>query len=341
LAQEHDNIEFLSVDSASAGRRNKSSDYLIWQPSVLMAISEQIETIGKRNCPVIIKGETGTAKENLARQIHIHSNRAARPFIPVNCGTLKGRILETQLFGQVIEDGPIENTLSLGTFRAADGGTVFLDDIDKLAVEMQAKILQVLKHHHIQSVGAMKHFDVDVRIICATMVDLREAVQQLSFLSDLYFMLNVATLELPPLRHQPDDIAILARHFLDMHAQMYNEPVKELLPSAEKVLRRYHWPGNVRELSSVMERAFVMSRSDKIKLEDLPQEILTAEIVPSSDCENKFPGLDEVGKELIIRALEKTGGQKMAAAELLKIDHRKLNRLLKKYNLDISQFKDK
>ncbi|MBN1796850.1 MAG: sigma-54-dependent Fis family transcriptional regulator [Sedimentisphaerales bacterium] len=336
-----DNVNFPSTDSQSSKKKNNSGDYLVWQPSVLLAVSEKIESIGKRDCPVIIRGETGTAKETLARQIHAHSNRKLNPFVPVNCGTLKGKILASQLFGLVTKDSPMENTLSLGIFRAADKGTVFLDDIDKLSIEMQAKILQVLKHHYIQPVGTMEHYNVNVRIICATAVDLREAVKNNSFLSDLYFRLNVATLELPPLRHQPDDIVILARHFLDVNARMYNEPIKELLPSAQKALSRYHWPGNVRELASIIERAFVMSRSDKISIEDLPEEIVKVEIVPPADNEDKFPGLDDVGKELVTRALEKTRGQKMAAAELLKIDHRKLNRLIKKYDLDISEFKDK
>ena len=341
MAQQADNVNFSGIDSGSSTKKINSEDYLIWQPSVLMAVSEKIESIGKRDCPVIIRGQTGTAKETLARQIHAHSRRKLKPFVPVNCGTLKGKILAGQLFGHVAEDGPVENTLSLGIFRAADGGTVFLDDIDKLAVEMQAKILQVLKHHYIQPVGTMEHYDVDVRIICATAVDLREAVKNDSFLSDLYFTLNVASLELPPLRHKPDDIVILARHFLDVNARIYNEPVKELLPSAQKALSRYHWPGNVRELASIIERAFVMSRSDKISVEDLPEEIITSEIVPSADCRDKFPGLDDVDRDLVTRALEKTKGQKMAAAELLKIDHRKLNRLIKKYDLDIGRFKDK
>jgi DNA-binding NtrC family response regulator len=338
--QQPENMDFLSIDNNSKGKKKKSSDFLIWQPSILMAITEQVETISKRDCSVIIKGQTGTSKENLARQIHAHSTRADKPFIPVNCDALKGKILETQLFGQIFVDGPIENTLSLGTFRAADGGTVFLDDIDKLAVEMQVKVLHAIKDRYIQPVGTSKNYQVNVRIICATTIDLRQAVQNSEFLPDLYFTLNVATLELPPLSKQPDDIAILARHFLNMHAEMYNEPIKELTDSAEKALRRYSWPGNVRELSSVMERAFVMSSSDKIDLNDLPQEIITADIVPLTDTEENFPGLDEMGRELIIRALEKTRGQKMAAAELLKIDHRKLNRLMTKYNIELTQFKE-
>jgi DNA-binding NtrC family response regulator len=304
-----------------------------------MAISDQIESIGKRDCAVIIKGETGTAKETLARQIHLHSPRAASPFVPVNCGTLRGKILQNQLFGQVsiLADG--KQTVSLGAFRSADHGTVFLDEIDKLTIDTQARIFHVLQHRTIQPADATEHFPVNVRIICATDQELRLMVQQSLFMSDLYFKLNVATLELPPLRQRPDDIIILAKYFLDLHAQMYNEPVKELEDAAVKVLTRYTWPGNVRELAGIMERAFVMSQSNKITVNDLPSEIITSDVLPEKEEEKSFPALDDVDRKLIMRALEKTRGQKMAASKLLKIDHRKLNRLIKKFDLEPNSFK--
>ena len=316
-----------------------AGDFLIWQPSVFMAISDQIETVGKRDCAVIIKGETGTAKETLARQIHLHSPRAAEPFVPVNCGTLRGRILQNQLFGQVNTAGNGKQTISLGAFRSANRGTIFLDEVDKLTIDAQARVLQVLQHRIVQPAGSSEHFSVSVRIICATDKELRLIVQEGRFVSDLYFRLNVATLELPPLRKRPDDIAILAKYFLDLHAQMYNEPVKELEPSAVSVLTRYSWPGNVRELASVMERAFVMSHSDKIGVNDLPTEIVTSDVLPDTKDEKSFPALDDVDRKLIMRALEKTRGQKMAASRLLKIDHRKLNRLIKKFDLEPNSFK--
>ncbi len=317
-----------------------AGDFLIWQPSVFMAVSEQIEAIGKRDCAVIIKGETGTAKETLARQIHLHSSRAPEPFIPVNCGALRGRILQSQLFGQVNLAPSGKETISLGVFRAADGGTVFLDEIDKLAIDAQAKVLQVLQRRIVQPSGLGEQFAVNVRVICATDQDLRQAIQDGRFMPDLYFRLNVATLELPPLRQQPDDIVILARYFLDLHAQMYNEPAKELEPSAVKALIRYNWPGNVRELAGVMERVFVMSRSNKITSQDLPTEIITSDVLAADRKEKDFPALDDVDRKLIMRALEKTKGQKMAAAKLLQIDHRKLNRLIKKFDLETSIFKE-
>jgi two-component system response regulator PilR (NtrC family) len=316
-----------------------AGDFLIWQPSVFLAISKQIEAIGKRDCPVIIKGETGTAKQTLARQIHLHSPRASEPFIPVNCGLLRGRILQSQLFGQTHVAPNEKQTISLGAFRAADRGTVFLDEIDKLTIDAQAKVLQVLRQRFVQPNGLSERFAVNVRVICATGQDLRQAVADGRFMSDLYFRLNVATLELPPLRQRPDDIVILARYFLDLHAQMYNEPAKELEPSAISVLTRYNWPGNVRELAGVMERAFVMSRSNKITAQDLPAEIVASDVLAAGKEEKDFPGLDDVSRRLVIQALEKTRGRRMAAAKLLRINHRKLNRLIKKFDLEPGVFK--
>ncbi len=313
--------------------------FLIWQPSVFMAISDQIESVGIRDCPVVIKGEAGTAKETLARQIHAHSRRAAQPFIPVNCRTLRGHLLDSQLFGQAgNEEG--KRKPSLGAFRAAEGGTVFLDEIDSLVVEMQAKILNVVQNQLVQPVGAHDQEPVNVRIICSTDGDMRKTVHEGNFLPDLYFRLNVATLELPPLRKRPDDIAIMAKYFLDLHAQMYNEPAKELTDSAINALSRYNWPGNVRELASVMEHAFVMSKSKVIDVDNLPNEIVTSDVVPDEVPENDFPAIDDVDRKLVTRALEKTRGQKMAAAKLLKIDHRKLTRLISKFNLDMDHFKE-
>jgi len=329
-----------NLKSSSGVGAMPTGDFLIWQPSVFMAISEQIEAVGKRDCSVIIKGETGTAKETLARQIHLHSSRAKNPFIPLNCGLLRGNILLSQLFGQVNPAPDGKQTISLGSFRAADGGTIFLDEIDKLSIDTQAKVLHVLQHRSVQPQGSTERFPLNIRVICATDQDLRQSIQDDRFVPELYFRLNIATLELPPLRQRPDDILILARYFLDLHAQMYNETAKELDSSVIDLLTAYNWPGNVRELAGVMERAFVMSRSDKITADDLPNEILTSNLLKTDEEKNEFPSLDDVDRRVVMRALEKTRGQKMAAAKLLRIDHRKLNRLIRKFDLEAGEFKE-
>lgn len=332
-----DNPGGLADSNTCDSRPAQMGDFLVWQPSIFLSISDQIESIGQRDCPVVILGEPGTAKESVARQIHANSGRASRTFVPTNCRVLRGRILESQLFGQIANSGENSGTVSLGAFRAADGGTLFLDEIDKLSLDLQHKLLRIIQERSIHPIGSINAYPVDVRLICATTIDLRQATQQGSFLPDLYFSLNVVTLELPPLRQRREDIVILAKYFLELHAKTYDEPPKKLLPSAIRVLTSYSWPGNIRELANVMERAFVNSRSEEISASELPDEILTAEVLP--DKSGQFPPLDEVDKKLVIRALEKTQGQKMAAAKLLKIDHRKLNRLIKKFDLELSDYK--
>lgn len=337
VSERADNTDSLAEDNTSDSRPTQMSDFLVWQPSIFLSISDKIESIGQRDCPAIILGEPGTAKESVARQLHANSNRASGTFVPANCRVLRGQILESQLFGRVAKSGENPGTVSLGAFRAADGGTLFLDEIDKLSLDLQHKLLRILRERSVHPIGSTNAYPVDVRLICATTIDLRQVVQQGGFLPDLYFSLNVATLELPPLRQRREDIVILAKYFLELHAKTYDEPPKRLLPSAIRLLTDYNWPGNIRELANVMERAFVNSRSEEINASELPDEILTTDVLP--DKPEQFPPLDEVNKKLVIRALEKTQGQKMAAAKLLKIDHRKLNRLIRKFDLEVSDYK--
>lgn len=307
------------------------SEHFVGQSSLFHSVIKSIKTVAPRECPIIIIGETGTGKEIVARQIHAYSYRASNAFMPVDCSALTGQLFESQLFGHMKGSftGAISNTL--GFFRAADGGTVFLDEIEEFSSDLQAKLLRVLQESCVTPVGSTKSYPVNVRVICATNRNLRQMVHDGMFRADLYFRLNVVTLEIPPLRERKEDIVILAEYFLNKQAQLYNEPPKTLMPSAVKVLTRYSWPGNVRELANVMERAFVMSPSNQIGASEIPSEILAADILPQQ--QHQFPTIDEVEKKLVVRALEATKGHKMAAAKLLRIDHRKLNRLIAKFNL--------
>jgi len=324
------------VEHAGSIRRQggQISDYLIWQPSVFLSIIKTIKAVARRDCPVIILGEAGTAKEMVARQIHAHSRRVRNLFVPMHCGALSGQSLESQLFGHMKGSFAGAISSSLGVFRAADNGTIFLDEIQKLSALLQEKLVRVLQKSCVMPVGSTKSYPVNVRVICATSRDLTKLVQDGSFSAELYFHLNVATLELPPLRERKEDIIILAKYFLDVQAELYNEPTKTLTPLAVKALTDYSWPGNVRELANVMERAFVMSPSRQIGASELPSQVLAANILPQE--EYRFPTMDEVDKKLVARALETTKGRKMAAAKLLRIDHRKLNRLITKFNLQPS-----
>ena len=307
------------------------SERLVGRSAAFQSIIKTIKKIAPRDSSVIIFGETGTGKEIVANHIHSYSKRAENIFVPVDCASLSGQLFESQLFGHIKGSftGAISDTL--GFFRAADGGTIFLDEISELSMGLQAKLLRILQESCVTPVGSTKLYPVDVRVICATNRDLRQEVKNGNFRADLYFRLNVVHIELPPLRERQEDIIVLAKYFLDKQAQLYNEPPKTLSSAAIEMLTNYHWPGNVRELANAMESAYVLNDSDTIEVSALPADILMGNILPTQ--ERAFPTLDSVNEKLVIRALQAANGRKMAAAKLLRIDHRKLSRLVEKYNL--------
>ena len=296
------------------------------------SIIETISTVALHKSSVIIVGETGTGKEIVARQIHNRSSRASQGFVPVDCSTLNGHILESQLFGHVRGSftGAVRDTL--GFFRAADGGTVFLDEIGELDLDLQAKLLRVLQESAVTPVGSTKSHPIDVRVICATNRNLKQMIRNGTFRPDLYFRLNIVTIEVPPLRDRGEDILILANHFLAKQARLYDVPVKKLSPETERILMNYDWPGNVRELANVTEHAHITSRADVIEPSELPSDILTGDIVLAMRRQESL-SFKQLQKQFVVRALQKTNGRKMAAARLLEIDHRKLDRLVEQFNL--------
>jgi DNA-binding NtrC family response regulator len=298
---------------------------------VLLSITKNIKTIAARECPVIIVGETGTAKEMVAYQIHAHSRRAQHAFVPVDCGILKGELFESQLFGHVKGAFSTASSQTLGALRAADNGTIFLDEIGELSPLVQRKLITVLRDSRVTPVGSTESYPVNVRVICATSSPLKQRVRNTEFQSELYYRLNVVQLQLPPLRETKEDIIILAQYFLDMQAELYKRNAKKLSPAAIRILTNYNWPGNIRELANVMEQAYLLSNSDHIEPSALPADILAFEKPPEK--EGAFPNLEQVTKKLIVDALQRTNGRKLMAAKLLRIDHRKLSRLIKKYKL--------
>jgi transcriptional regulator with PAS, ATPase and Fis domain len=304
----------------------------VGQSGAFQSIVEAINTVALRKSSVIIMGETGTGKEMVARQMHSRSPRARKGFVPVDCTALNGNILESQLFGHVKGSftGAVRDTL--GFFRAADGGTIFLDEIGELDLDLQAKLLRVLQESSVTPVGAVKSYPVDVRVICATNCNLKQMIHEGTFRPDLYFRLNIVTIEVPPLRDRREDILLLADYFLEKQAALYNEPVKKLSPGTEQILKSYDWPGNVRELANVIEHAHITSQTDVIEPSELPSDVLTGDIVLAMQQE-KFHSFKQLQKQLVIRALQKTNGRKMATAKLLEVDHRKLDRLVKQFNL--------
>lgn len=312
--------------------QNDCNNFICKSPS-FKSILEMIQAIAARKCSVIIIGETGAGKEMVALQIHSASDRAGKVFVPVDCTTLTGQLFESQLFGHTrgAFTGAIDSTL--GFFRAADGGTIFLDEISEIPLELQAKLLRVLQEETVTPLGSTKPFPVDVRIICASCRNLQEMVKEGSFRPDLYYRLNVVTLEIPPLRQRREDIVPFAEYFLANQAGFYDEPPKILTSDVKELLVNYRWPGNIRELANAMERAYVLSVGREIQSASLPFEIIVAESETYPKLE--LPTLDEVKRKLVTRTLEYTRGRKLAAARILGIERRQLNRLIEKLNVPL------
>lgn len=319
--------------------------WLVGESQCMQQLKKFIHTISDRDCTVLIQGETGTGKEMVARYIHYISKRSAGPFVPVDCAVLQDTLFASQLFGHV--KGAFTGAISdsVGFFRSAHNGTLFLDEIGEMDLNIQAKLLRSIQEKAVIPLGGVKPIPVDVRIIAATCRDLKSMVLDGRFREDLYYRLNVISIRVPPLRERPEDIITLAKHFIERLSSLYNEPVKILSSEVEQIFLKYSWPGNVRELSNVVERAYILSEGRIIKRSSLPKELIDA----TSSCENIYDGeskkdlrnpsiptLDEITKKAIKRALEYTGGKKIAAAKLLGIERRRLNRFIRKYGINIS-----
>ena len=306
---------------------------LVGSSELFNELLETLESVAHRHCCVMITGETGTGKEMVARKIHQSSQRFEMPFVPVDCTTLTGQLFESQLFGHVkgAFTGAIHDTL--GFFRAADKGTIFLDEISEIPLDLQAKLLRVLQEGMVTPVGSIQSHPIDVRILCAANRDLKELVANNEFRADLYYRINVVNLEVPPLRQRAEDILPLANHFLANQARFYDEPSKKLSPQTERLLLKYHWPGNVREIANAMERAYVLSVEEVIEPSVLPKEVLVSAYTAGAN--GPLPTLDDAKSKLIADALRVTGGRKVAAAKILGIDRRRLNRLIEKLNVTI------
>jgi DNA-binding NtrC family response regulator len=330
---------------SAGGRRNVRLPFavcggqrFIGNSSAFKSIVDMIGAIAARRCPVIVTGETGVGKEMVARQIHLASERANKVFVPVDCTTLTGQLFESQLFGHTkgAFTGAVDHTL--GFFRAADGGTIFLDEISEIPLELQAKLLRVLQENRVTPLGSVKSYPIDVRVLCASNRDLKELVKEKAFRADLYYRLNVVNVEVPPLRQRKDDIILLAEYFLTNQSQFYNEPPKHLSRSAVELLLKYHWPGNVRELANAMERAYVLTTGEEIKPAALPVELIIAD--STQYPQHELPTLDDVKRKIVIRTLEYTSGRKIAAAKILGIERRSLNRLIEKFDVPLENIRE-
>lgn len=290
------------------------------------------------NSTVLILGESGTGKEMFAQAIHRASYRKSEAFVPINCAAIPRELLESELFGY--EGGAFTGAKregKPGKFELANGGTIFLDEIGDMPLEMQAKILRVLEERQFERVGGYEKIPLDVRVIAATNEDIEEAVKEGRFREDLYYRLNVITIDIPPLRERIDDIPILCEELLDYLAKEFNSAKKTVDENTIKIMKNYHWPGNVRELRNVLERAMNFSYGNTILPNHLPERILANSRL-EIDLEEIQPLHEVVAKaeeEAIVNALKKTRGNKTEAARKLGIHRTALYKKLNKYKLDL------
>lgn len=326
--------EYLGESGRATGPRGKVSaaPMLLGESAAMESLRSQIELVAARNCTVLIHGESGAGKELVARAIHACSRRAAKPIVPIDCTGLHDTLFDSQLFGHMRGAFTGAQHSTEGFFRAAEGGSVFLDEVGELDPMAQGKLLRCLQERAVVPLGGIWPIPVDVRVMAATHRDLRQMVGAGQFRLDLFYRLGVVVLEVPPLRQRPEDIAMLARRFLEELANDYQEPVKALTPAALERLRQYHWPGNVRELANTIEHAFVFCRRQVIDAQELPIGDDPAPAHPPVAL--PVISLAQSERELILRALLHTCGNRREAARLLEIERHRLYRKMARYGLD-------
>ncbi|MBR6467252.1 MAG: sigma-54-dependent Fis family transcriptional regulator, partial [Desulfovibrio sp.] len=313
----------------------------IGQSPPMLALAEMIAQVAPTTATVLVTGESGTGKELVARALHAQSPRAAKPIVTVNCAALAENLLESELFGH--ERGAFTGAERRreGRFKQADGGTLFLDEIGEMPISLQAKLLRALQQGEVQRLGSDQSEHVNVRVIAATNRDLKKEVAERRFREDLYFRLNVISIDVPPLRRRTEDIPLLAAHFLARFAERNRKTVRGFSPQAMNSLLHYAWPGNVRELENAVERAVILCTGDLVTGKELPLAVAEAEAPEASPGQQQAQGgqslaglpLDEVERMAIEDTLKLTRDNKSEAARSLGITRATLHNKMRKYEI--------
>ena len=305
---------------------------IVGNSKIMQDLRKTIEKVARSQAPIYISGESGTGKELVARMIHDFGPRSDKPFIPINCGAIPNDLMESEFFGH--KKGSFTNALTdkEGLFQAADGGTLFLDEIAELPLHMQVKLLRAIQEKVIRPIGAQNEIRVDVRILSATNYDLSERVSEGLFRQDLLYRINVIQLKIPPLRERSEDIPLLIDHILEKTMTGSGHDKPELSNDAEKLLKSYQFPGNVRELENILERATTLCSNNIIREEDIQLSEISKATISNNTALDSM--LDDIEKQKIMEALEKTRWNKTAAAKLLGISFRALRYRLEKLGLN-------
>ncbi len=292
-------------------------------------LREELLRLAQHDVNVLLQGESGTGKDLAARFLHRHSRRRKSPFIGVNCAAIHETLLESELFGHEAGAFTGARHATLGFLRAADGGTILLDEIADMREPLQSSLLRVLENRVVIPVGGTREVPVDIRVLAASHTDLAEAVRDGKFRKDLYYRLNVVSLTIPPLRDRREDIPLLVEYFLQRVADLLNVPPKPISDEAKDKLLLYWWPGNVRELFNVIQRAYVLGRSPVVHLADLPQTVFALENTPWPEVMS----LQDAIRRHVQSALEVAGGKRAQAARLLGVDRKSLWRMMRRHQI--------
>lgn len=330
----------LSLNSHIGENGAKTISGIVARSESMLAIFDTIQRVASFNTTVLVQGESGTGKELLARAIHNNSPRKRKPFIALNCGAIPENLIESELFGHKKGAFTDANRDKIGLFEEANGGTIFLDEIGEMPLSLQVKLLRVLQEQQIQAIGDEKVRKIDVRVVAATLRDLEKDVKAGRFREDLFYRLNVVSIYLPPLRERVEDIEVLAHHFIKKLNKKLGLSIRRITPEALNALQKYTWKGNVRELENCIEHAMVLSESNEVDLESLPETIQqnkSSELNLSSFIKKGNLSIKQcteaLEKELIQEALKKTKGNRTHAAKVLEISHRSLLYKLKEYGI--------
>lgn len=340
-ALEKKNLQKENILLKQAVRDRYHFDNIIGQSPKMLALYDLLEKVSPTKTNILVTGESGTGKELVAKAIHYNSPRRDKPFVTLNCGAIPESLIESELFGHM--KGAFTDAIATkkGLFEMADEGTIFLDEISELPLLMQVKLLRVLQDKEFKRVGGTEDIRVDVRIISASNKDLEEAVKEKQFREDLFYRLNVIQLKLPPLRERREDISLLAIRFLKRYSEELNKNITGISPEALRILLNYDYPGNVRELQNIIERAVALEGTQELTAQNLSSYLDQQPSLKKGPIDLEIPneGIDlekvveDLERNLLVKALDRTKGIKKKAAELLHINFRSMRYRLEKYGL--------